>query len=81
MKQTTKLIAIAVFGTLVFGPPAVSNPLKADEWMLAQAGAPSGRGSTSGDPAASLATPGSSPTTGNAIKPSRSGSGTFRRQG
>jgi len=39
-------------------------------------GVPSGRGSTTGDPAASSATPGTSPTTGNAMKPSRSGSGT-----
>ncbi|MGY3615257.1 hypothetical protein ACVJGD_001453 [Bradyrhizobium sp. USDA 10063] len=44
---------------------------------LAQAGgAPSGRGSTTGDPAASSATPGSAPTTGSATRPSRSGSGT-----
>jgi hypothetical protein len=43
----------------------------------AQSGVPSGRGSTTGDPAASSATPGTSPnTTGNAMKPSRSGSGT-----
>ena len=42
----------------------------------AQSGVPSGRGSTSGDPAASSATPGTSPTTGSAMKPSRSGSGT-----
>jgi hypothetical protein len=44
---------------------------------LAQTGgAPSGRGSTTGDPAASSATPGSAPTTGSATSPSRSGSGT-----
>lgn len=43
----------------------------------AQNGVPSGRGSVIGDPAASSATPGTSPnTTGNAMKPSRSGSGT-----
>jgi hypothetical protein len=43
----------------------------------AQSGVPSGRGSTTGDPAASSADPGTSPnTTGNAMKPSRSGSGT-----
>jgi hypothetical protein len=42
----------------------------------AQSGVPSGRGSTTGDPAASSATPGSSPTTGSAMKPNRSGSGT-----
>jgi hypothetical protein len=41
----------------------------------AQNGVPSGRGSTTGDPAASSATPGTSPTTGSSMKPSRSGSG------
>jgi hypothetical protein len=41
-----------------------------------QSGAPSGRGSTTGDPAASSATPGTSPTTGSAIKGNPSGSGT-----
>src|ERR1700710_333436 len=44
--------------------------------QIAQAGAPSGRGSTTGDPAASSATPGASPTTGSSMKPSQSGSGT-----
>jgi hypothetical protein len=43
---------------------------------FAQSGAPSGRGSTIGDPAASSATPGTSPTTGSSMKPSPSGSGT-----
>ncbi|MEA2881296.1 MAG: hypothetical protein QOH32_515, partial [Bradyrhizobium sp.] len=43
---------------------------------FAQAGGASGRGSTTGDPAASSATPGASPTTGNAMKPNPSGSGT-----
>jgi hypothetical protein len=42
----------------------------------AQSGAPSGRGSTTGDPAASSATPGTSPTTGSSSKSSPSGSGT-----
>jgi hypothetical protein len=42
----------------------------------AQSGMPSGRGSTTGDPAASSATPGTSPTTGSSMKPSPSGSGT-----
>ena len=42
----------------------------------AQSGVPSGRGSTSGDPAASSATPGTSPTTGSPMKPSRSGTST-----
>jgi hypothetical protein len=45
-------------------------------FAYAQSGAPSGRGSTTGDPAASSATPGSSPTTGSSMKPSASGSGT-----
>lgn len=46
-------------------------------FALAQTGGgPSGRGSTTGDPAASSATPGSAPTTGSATRPSRSGSGT-----
>jgi hypothetical protein len=44
--------------------------------VLAQAGAPSGRGATTGDPAASSATPGTSPTTGSSMKPNPSGSGT-----
>jgi len=39
-------------------------------------GTPSGRGSTTGDPAASSATPGTSPTTGSSMKPSPSGGGT-----
>ena len=43
---------------------------------LAQAGGPSGRGAITGDPAASSATPGASPTTGTAMKSSPSGSGT-----
>jgi hypothetical protein len=76
MRKTITLTVLAVFSTLVFGPPAAGNPLKIDEWMLAQAGGPSGRGSTTGDPAASSATPGSAPTTGNAMKPNPSGSGT-----
>jgi hypothetical protein len=44
MKQTIALTVLAVFNTLAFGPPAVGNPLKVDEWMLAQAGVPNGRG-------------------------------------
>ena len=39
-------------------------------------GGPSGRGSTMGDPAASSATPGTSPTVGSSMKASPSGSGT-----
>jgi hypothetical protein len=42
----------------------------------AQSGAPSGRGSTTGDPAASSATPGTSPTTGSSRRRNPSGSGT-----
>jgi hypothetical protein len=42
----------------------------------AQSGVPGGRGSTTGDPAASSATPGTSPSTGSSMKPSPSGSGT-----
>jgi hypothetical protein len=45
-------------------------------FAYAQNGAPSGRGSVTGDPAASSATPGTSPTTGSSMKPSVSGSGT-----
>ena len=43
---------------------------------FAQAGGPSGRGAATGDPAASSATPGTSPTTGSAMKSGPSGSGT-----
>jgi len=46
------------------------------DFVLAQAGGPSGRGSATGDPAASSATPGTAPTTGSAMKSSPSGSGT-----
>jgi hypothetical protein len=45
-------------------------------FAYAQSGVPSGRGSTTGDPAASSVTPGTSPTTGSSMKPSPSGSGT-----
>jgi hypothetical protein len=63
MRSTTIALATAV---MVFGALA-----------HAQSGVPSGRGSTSGDPAASSANPGTAPhTTGNAMKPNRSGSGT-----
>jgi hypothetical protein len=48
MKQTVTLTAVAVFSTLPLGPSAVGRPLKIDGWILAQAGAPSGRGSTTG---------------------------------
>jgi hypothetical protein len=75
MKKTIALIAVAA-GIPALAPPSMGNPFSVDRWTLAQAGAPSGRGATTGDPAASSATPGSSPTTGNAIKPNRSGSGT-----
>ena len=46
------------------------------DFVLAQAGGPIGRGSATGDPAASSATPGTAPTTGSAMKSGRSGSGT-----
>ena len=63
-----KLTAIAfATATIVLG--------LANTFAFAQ-GAPSGRGSTTGDPAASSATPGTSPTTGSSTKPSPSGSGT-----
>ena len=61
-----KLIAMACVACLVF----------AFGIAKAQSGGPSGRGSVTGDPAASSATPGSPPTTGSSMKPSRSGSGT-----
>jgi hypothetical protein len=65
--MTMKFMTIAlVTATMMFGASA-----------YAQSGVPSGRGATMGDPASSSATPGTSPnTTGNAMKPSRSGSGT-----
>jgi hypothetical protein len=44
--------------------------------IIALASALSGRGSTTGDPAASSATPGTSPTTGSSMKPSPRGSAT-----
>jgi hypothetical protein len=61
MKFTTIVVAatLTLSGSLAF----------------AQNGVPSGRGSTTGDPAASSATPGTAPTTGSSMKPSRSGSG------
>lgn len=42
----------------------------------AQTQVPSGRGATTGDPAASSATPGTSPTTGSGMNAGPSGSGT-----
>ena len=45
-------------------------------FAYAQSGVSSGRGSTTGDPAASWATSGTSPTTGSEMKPSPSGSRT-----
>jgi hypothetical protein len=61
-----------LFTTAVASALAFSNALA----FAQTAGAPSGRGSTMGDPAASSATPGAAPTTGSSMKPSRSGSGT-----
>jgi hypothetical protein len=40
MKQTIALIALTVFSTGTCGPLAVGNPLKIDQWMMAQTGAP-----------------------------------------
>jgi hypothetical protein len=62
MKPETLIVAIAL---LLFANLA-----------SAQNGAPSGRGSTIGDPAASSATPSSSPTTGMSTQSNVSGSGT-----
>ncbi len=51
--------------------------LVAGGFAHAQSQIPSGRGSTTGDPAASSANPAASPTTtGSDMRPSRSGSGT-----
>jgi hypothetical protein len=76
MKQTfIALTAAALCSTFVFakdfgeGVGAWSKT----GWIIAQAGAPSGPGSTTGDPAASSSTSG---TSGNAMKSNPSGSGT-----
>jgi hypothetical protein len=61
-----KLTLIALAAALAFS----------GTFAYAQNGATSGRGSVTGDPAASSASPGTSPTTGSSMKPSRSGSGT-----
>lgn len=59
------------------GLAAFTAALFATGAVLAQAGAPSGRGAVTGDPAASSATPhAGSQTTGNATKSNPSGSGT-----
>ena len=52
------------------------RPSELSGMHFAQAGAPSGRGATTGDPAASSATPGTSPTTGSSTQSNPSGSGT-----
>jgi hypothetical protein len=62
MKLSTIAIAIAL---------ALSGSV-----AYAQNGVPSGRGSTTGDPASSSANPNSAPTVGSSMKPSPSGSGT-----
>src|ERR1700733_2150149 len=54
----------ALSGTLAFAQAGSNN------------GGPSDRGSTMGDPAASSATPGTSPTVGSSMKANPSGSGT-----
>jgi hypothetical protein len=67
MAMRSRIVALAT-AVMVFGALAHAQ---------SGAGVPSGRGSTTGDPAASSATPGTAPhTAGNAMKPSRSGSGT-----
>jgi hypothetical protein len=58
------------------GPVALVLSLILTGSLHAESGQPSGRGAVTGDPAASSATPGTAPTTGTAMKPSRSGSGT-----
>ena len=60
MKRSTIVVAVA----LASGATA-----------YAQNGAPNGRGSTTGDPAASSAIPGSAQTVGSSVKPSPNGSG------
>ena len=67
-------LASTVFTTILIFSGASPDLLGA--FAYAQSGAPSGRGSTSGDPAASSAIPGASPTTGSSMKPSRSGTST-----
>jgi hypothetical protein len=62
----SRIASIALATVLIF----------AGTLACAQSGSPSDRGSTTGDPAASAATPGNSLTTGSSMKPSRSGSGT-----
>jgi hypothetical protein len=64
--MTMKLVAVALAAILTLS----------GAFAYAQTGVPSGRGSTTGDPAASSATPGTSPTTGSSTRPSPSGSGT-----
>ena len=70
-----KLSSIALAGIL-----ALSSTLAFAQAGPNQAGSnnggPSGRGSVMGDPAASSATPGTSPTVGSSMKASPSGSGT-----
>jgi hypothetical protein len=66
-----KEAAMKLFTTAIASALAFSNALA----FAQTAGAPSGRGSTMGDPAASSATPGAAPTTGSSMKPNRSGSG------
>jgi hypothetical protein len=60
----------------VMKPAVVAAIVLCSGTAFAQSGGASGRGAVSGDPAASSATPGTAPTTGSSVKPSRSGSGT-----
>ena len=67
MKMSMKTTAIPLIAALVLAGGLVH----------AQSQIPKGRGSTTGDPAASSANPSASPTTtGSDMRPSRSGSGT-----
>jgi hypothetical protein len=75
MKRT--LIALTAAASLC-GTSALASDFGEPVWsqkgsIVAQAGAPSGPGSTTGDPAASSSTSG---TSGNAMKSNPSGSGT-----
>jgi hypothetical protein len=74
-KTLAAATALTLCSTLASGCE-FSNTADASHIQLAQAGAPSGRGAVTGDPAASSATPGSEPTTGSAAKSNPSGSGT-----
>jgi hypothetical protein len=77
MKLIIVALAASTFcSSFAFGADGTSDcESHAGNLTLAQAGAPSGRGSVTGDPAASSANPRAEPTTGNASKSNPSGSG------